>query len=184
MFFLLPIAPRTCCGPVRLLANSRYQKGYQRKATEERPICLDLMTPPPLKNKPQNKYSEAPDIKKDHKPLLSRITVFPEKSLLSRIPRASYCGHPSPCFSFSMFWREQFSVRPCTHPPPSSEGGDETKQDITSSQSRCCKMVNSQVLLDGLKTRPPVRKDPRSLKEMWMPLRTSKSESPGTGAQT
>lgn len=172
MFFLLPTAPRTCCVPVRLLANSRQQKGYQRKAAEERPICLDLMTPPSPKNKPPNKHPEASDIKKDHKPLLSRITVFPEKSLLSQIPCASQCGHPSPRFSFSMFWRQQFSVRPCSHPPPSSEGGDETKQDITFGQGRCCKMVNSQVLLDGLKTWAPVRKDPRSLKEMRMPSAT------------
>lgn len=108
-FFLLPVAPRDCRVPVKLLADFRYQKGYKRRpSTNGLFVFIWWLLPTPPQKKPQNRHSEAPGLEKNHKPLLSWITVVPEKSLLSKILCAYniLCGHPSPSFPFGMSWRE------------------------------------------------------------------------------
>lgn len=72
---------------------------------------LTLMTPPLPPNKPKNKHLEAPDRQKDHKPLLSQITVLPETRLLNKIPHASYDDDYS--FTIFSFWHVLEGINQC-----------------------------------------------------------------------
>lgn len=190
MFSLLPTAPKTWRVPVKLLADFRYQKGCKRRPPSNGLIVfIWWLLPTSPQNKPPNKHSEAPVLEKDHKPLLSWITVVPEKSLLSKRLCASYCGPSAPSFPFSMFGKESFSVHPCIHPSPFpiKLGGAVGMKPNRTSYLGWADAVNGKLSSpsrSGSKPWPPVRKTWGAFKKGQCPVLPQTSKSVSGDSQT
>lgn len=122
---------------------------------------------PSPKNKPQDKHPGTPDTEKDHKPLLSRITVVREKSLLSKFS----CFLPRPSFPLRRV-PKGLTVSICVQPhhpsviPHQSRDGNKTKQDVKSRRGRFGKWQTLRSLWKWFRTMAACYKDLRSLQEM------------------